>query len=364
MVNHIRIPKPAYLLSQLRWRKQAKATLFNLLQQVAEQYKLGEIKDCYRAPRSKSKNFIITTSQRKFVFREQHLTEDDITYEHQVITYLRLQNFPVPAMLSDKNGQPWVMIEGRPYSVYGFMTGYNPGNFLWLPTTRRDIIVECGRMLGKFHQTVVGLAPSAYKWSAYKPGGVKRWQEGEWFRLALKEIQAVLQKPGFDTPLDQFAVRHLNTFETIFELENSVEGCSKLSKVVIHGDYSPWNVFFRSNQSPIILDFNESRLELKIYDVMLAVFWFAWRNNSLNQTRSQAFLEGYYQTNSLNTFDIELAGSIFQWVMARSIVERLHKHYILNKHPLAKSAAGLQRQYQMCLFAKEQSQQLVVSRKA
>jgi len=364
MVNHIRIPKPSYLLSQLSPRKKPDALLFEVLHQVAGQYGLGQFQDCYQAPRSKSKNFIVTTSQGKFVFREQHLSEDDIAYEYQVITHLRQHDFPVPAMLADHNGRPWVIIDNRLYSVYRFVSGYNPGNFLWLPAVRRKIIVQCGRTLGKFHQATVGLEPAAYKWNAYKPGVKERWQEGGWFLQALKKIRSLLQKAEFDSPLDHFVLAHLDAFEQMLRLEPVIEERSELSKFVVHGDYSPWNVFFRLNQPPIVLDFNESRLELKIYDIMLAVFWFSWRNNCLNQDRSQAFLEGYYQTNYLNKVDIELAGSIFQWIMARSIVERLHKHYFLKKHSLAKSVAGLERQYQMCLFAKEYSQQLVIKNKA
>jgi len=145
-------------------------------------------------------------------------------------------------------------------------------------------------------------------------------------------------------------------------LEPVVEGHSDLSKLVIHGDYSPWNVLFRPGQPPAVLDFNESRLDLKIYDVTFATFWFAWRNNRLDQDRARAFQAGYCETGQLHEADVSLAGPVFRWIMARSLTERLHNHY-LGKRSLRKGPAGVEKQYQMCVFAEQQAQQLVAGLK-
>ena len=59
----------------------------------------------------------------------------------------------------------------------------------------------------------------------------------------------------------------------------------------------------------------------------------------------------------LHEADINLAGSIFQWIMARSLTERLHTHYLGQR--LRKAPAGMEKQYQMCVFAEQQPQQLV-----
>ena len=87
-------------------------------------------------------------------------------------------------------------------------------------------------------------------------------------------------------------------------LESGVEEQTTLSKLVIHGDYSPWNVLFRLGQSPFVLDFNESRLDLKIYDLMLATFWFAWRGDQLDEDRALALQTGYSEIGQLSEIDI------------------------------------------------------------
>ena len=358
----IRIPKPSYMLSQLAPRQRPDVALYQIMLRLAESYQLGEMRACHRAPRSTSMNFLVTTSRGKFVFRRQRLSEDGVTHEQQVLDYLQQRGFPAPRMLTNQAGQAWVAIDGSLYSVYEFAKGYFPINFLWLPTARRKIITQCGRTLGKYHQAVADLVPLAFKWNGYRPKEHKRWREGDWFRQALADIRPLLQKPTAVSPIDDFVRSRIEALDEMLGLEPVVEGRSDLSKLVIHGDFAPWNVLFRPGRSPFVLDFNESRLDLKIYDIMFATFWFAWRGGRLDQDRAFAFQTGYRETNQLHKADISLAGSVFQWIMTRSLVERLHKHY-LGSRPLKRGPAGMDGQYQMCVFAAQQPHQLVAGLK-
>lgn len=361
MIMGIRIPKPSYLLTQLSSRSQPDVALYQILLHLAQLYQLGEIQTCYRAPRTLSLNFIVTTSQGKFVFRRHHLTADDVAYEYQVLDHLQQRSFPAPRMLLNQTGQAWSAVDGALYSVYEFVEGYCPTDFLWWPSARQKIITQCGRTLAEYHRAIVDLVPSAYKWNAYRPTEHKRWREGDWFREVLKDIRPLLQRPTATTPMDDFTRSRINALERMLGLESVVESYPNLSKLVIHGDYSPWNILFRPGLPPFVLDFNEARLDLKIYDLALATFSFAWRGDHLDQDRALAFQTGYGETGQLSEVDINLASLVFQWVMARSLVERLHIHY-LQQRPLT-NPAGMEKQYQMCLFAGQQPQQLVAGLK-
>ena len=358
MFSRIRIPKPAHLRSQLAPRQKPNAASYRILTRLAELYQLGEIQACHRAPRSNSLNFFVTTVRGKFVFRQHNLPKESIAYEHQVLEHLKRRNFAAPRMLANQAGQVWSEINGSLYSVYEFVKGYCPTDFLWLPATRRNIIVQCGRTLGEYHQAVADLIPTAYKWNGYRPTEHKRWREGDWFRQVLKDIRPLLQKPTATSPMDDFVRSRMDGLEQMLELETVIEARSDLSKLVVHGDYAPWNILFHRGQPFLVLDFNESRLELKIYDVVLATFWFAQRKGHLDADRVYAFQAGYCETNSLNKADTSLAGSVFQWIMTRSLIERLHIHY-LQQRSSANWATGMEKQYKMCMFAEQRLHQLV-----
>jgi Ser/Thr protein kinase RdoA (MazF antagonist) len=206
----------------------------------------------------------VTTSRGKFVLRRHHLSEAAVAYEHQVLDHLQQRGFPAPRMLTDPAGRAWCTIDGSLYSVYEFAEGYCPAHFLWPPTVWRVIITQYGRTLGRYHRAIAGLVPSAHKWNGYRPAEHRRWREGEWFRQALADIRPLLQKPTAISPIDDSVRSRVDAIEEMLRLESVVEEHSDLSKLVIHGDYSPWNVLFRPGQPPVVLDFNESRLDLKI----------------------------------------------------------------------------------------------------
>ncbi|MEM7034802.1 MAG: phosphotransferase [Chloroflexota bacterium] len=363
MVSSIRIPKPGYLRSKFVRSEVPDAALYQTVEDLVETFQLGQIQTCYRAPQSNSLNFILTTDQGKFVFRKHSLSEDTVAHEYEVLSFLEKRNFPAPQMRLTKDGKAWVTIEGDLYSMYTFVDGFCPANFIWTPSGRKDVIQLAGEALGNFHKAVDGLTPSSYKWDAYQPNENKRWRDGAVYREAFVDIRALLAQSGVSTPVDDFARTHIDAIEQMLNAEARVEGCSELSKVVIHGDYAPWNILFqRGRRLPFILDFNSARLDLKIFDVILGTFFFAWHQGHLDPSRALAFQQGYIKANALNAAEIELASDVFQWVMGRSMAERLRTHY-LDKRFLIKKTSGLERFYNMCLAMQQHPQRFLIGLK-
>ncbi|KPL25203.1 MAG: hypothetical protein AMJ93_00795 [Anaerolineae bacterium SM23_84] len=363
MMAYVRIPKPSYLLSQLSPRERPDAALYRVLTHLAELYQLGEIQTCHRARRGgNSLNFVATTPRGKFILKRHRLTEDAVAYEHQVLGHLQQRDFPAPRAILNQAGQTWSTIDGALYSVYEFVEGYCLADFFWWPSVRRDMIYQAGRTLGEYHKAIVDLVPTFRKWDGYRLTEHRRWREGDWFRQALKDIRPVLQKPTATSPIDDFARSHIDTLERMLRLESVVEERSDLSKLVVHADYAPWNILFRPGQPLFLLDFNAARLDLKVFDVISATFWFSWRRGDrLDQGEAMAFQTGYCETGQLREIEVKLASSVFQWVMARAMVERLRRHY--QEHFLLYDLKRIGKIYKMCVFARQQPQQLVAGLK-
>ena len=358
----IRIPKPRYLLSKLTPPEQPDAKIFAVIEDLTESFDLGTIESCYRAPRSRSLNFIFSTVQGKYVVRQQELSEETVAHEYQVLQFLEKQAYPAPRMLTNRDGKAWIERNGRLFSIYQFVEGYAYANFIWLPSARRKIMVQAGRALADYHSAVEGLTPTAYKWDAYHPTEHKRQREGSLYREALTEIRRQLQKTSTENNVDQFARTHIAEIERMINLEDTVEGCTDLSKIVIHGDYAPWNLLFHKNRPPFVLDFNSARLDLKMFDVILATFFFAWRKGGFDKDSASAFQQGYREAGNLQEADLQLAGDVFQWVMGRSLAERLRSHY-LDQRFVIENTAGMERFYKMCVLINQAQNMLVAGLK-
>lgn len=363
MAMTIRIPKPSYLRSRLAPRARPDAAWYPVLARLAEAYELGEIVDCYRARRSQSLNFVVTTSRGKYILRQHVLSEETVAHEYQVLCHLERQSFPAPRMRLDREGQAWVTIDGSIYSAYEFVDGRHYTDFYWLPAGRLEIVRQAGRTLAEYHRATADLVPTRFKWDAYRPTGNKRWREGALYRQALAEIRPLLREPSATGPVDDFARAHLDGIEGLLDLESIVERDPHLARVVIHGDYAPWNLLLRPDRSLFVLDFNAARLDLRVFDLLLATFWFAWRDGSLDPARAMALQSGYCQAGRLDEAEIEQAGNVFRWVMGRSIAERLRTHYLEGRFVIQDPAA-LQRYYDMCAWAAQQPEGLTCGLRA
>ena len=354
----LRMPKPSYLIRRLSSPEKLDDALTQTLTEMADFFQLGPIERCYRAPKSNSLNVILETGTGKFVFRAHSLSEETVAHEYQVLQYLAGRNFPAPQMISGPGGEAWVKVDEALCSVYRFVEGYPAANFIWLPAARNELIRQAGRALAAYHKVVEGLRPTPFKWDGYRPTEHRRWREGQMYRNALREIRPLIERPTATRAIDQFARTHIADVERMLQLEEVVEGCSALSKLVIHGDYAPWNLLYRADQPPFILDFNSARLDLQIFDIVLATLFFAWRGNRIDMKRARVFQAGYAELGRLSNVDTEMAGSVFQWVMGRSMAERLRTHY-LEEQFIIESTTGLERFYNMCLFAEQHPKQLV-----
>ena len=354
----LRIPKPKTLLAGLLPKEKPDPVLSQLITDLAQEFHLGQVRQCYRTARSNSLNYVVVTDREKYVVRRHRLSKDTVAHEHQILTYLKEHHYLAPEMVTTPDGRAWVEVEGSLYSFYRFIDGYNPFNFVWGTATRREILFECGQALARYHQAVDGLVPTYYKWDAYRPDDHRRWREGNLYRAALSKIRPMVNKPTATSLIDQFARDHLDQLEQFLDLEETVEGCSALSKLVIHGDYAPWNILFHPGKPPIVLDFNAARLDLKIYDVILATFFFSWRNGTLDSDRAQIFQQGYNRIGRLTEVELALAGDVYQWLMGRSIAERLRSHY-LDDRPWQAGTKGWERFFAQCLFSRQNAQQLI-----
>ena len=452
ILDSLRVPKPTFIRSRFTGRKEPDAEMYSTLAHLADEYQLGKIVSCYRAKKSNSLNYLVTTrgGQRqttgdgapsgkghletsrpapacaeptracdqpaKYVFRQHLLSKETVAHEYEVLSHLAGQGYPAPRMLlsnsrsggsgNEKQDRAWVAIGDALYSVYAFVEGYRPADFWWRPSRKRAILRQAGEALANLHRATAGLEPTCFKWDAYRAGPRRelpgkeptkapeanqrpidaqtntlypadvpcppdetlpgaRWRNGDFYRHALQEIRRQIDKPATASSpdlaekpgIDDFGRSRSADLERLLDQESIVEACSDLSRAVIHGDYAPWNILMQPDSSLFVLDFNAARLDLCIYDLMLATFWFAWRGDHLDLETATELQAGYRNIIQPNEAEIALAPNVFCWLMGRSIVERLRTHY-LEKRFLLSNANGLDRLYQMCMWAQKHPQEL------
>ena len=176
----------------------------------------------------------------------------DISYEHAVAARLDAEGWAVPVLLDAT-----VRADGSTWGV-----------FRWLPGASRDTsetIEECrerGRLLAQFHETAAKLLDLGQR-----PG--------------CTEANDVIADPRLDGALSAYAAwfpREAHVMAWHLERTRAALGALDLRdapRVVLHGDFTPWNLLYDSEVLTGVLDLEATHVNFRVAD-----FAGAWRGEA------------------------------------------------------------------------------------
>jgi Ser/Thr protein kinase RdoA (MazF antagonist) len=159
------------------------------------------------------------------------------------------------------------------------------------------------------------------------PNGLKskegdRWRELDWFTDKLdwcRPMVADLKGDGADLLRRSFFA-HANWIEeTLHILDDRIKAAT-LPILIIHGDYGPYNVFFKQGAPTIILDFELARLDWRLADLAMALPFFANDLLGFNYHRMIAFLAAYRTGCPIDAAELSLLPTVWQFLMLRQVL--------------------------------------------
>ncbi|MEM7112226.1 MAG: phosphotransferase [Chloroflexota bacterium] len=196
-----------------------------------------------------NKHWLVETQDKRYVLRRWAQPIEEITYELRLLTHLAQLGWPVAAAVAgpiERSGSFWTLAP--------FLPGESLAEKYTLEEQRQR-----GRLLAVFHTDLAQIEAFG--------------QRGQWRRceeiLGDPSLDAVLKHHEPERPEEIYILRwHLE------RARQRIEGIAlkKRSGIIIHGDFTPWNLHFMDGQLSGILDF-----ELAHWDHRIADFALAWR---------------------------------------------------------------------------------------
>jgi len=228
---------------------------------VLQFYDLGTLENVTRAYRGYvNETVFVQTSLGRFVMRRNHrrLGEETHRYRHRLIAWLREHNFPTPELLSTRDGDTLLVLDGRSYEVMPFICAkdYDPNE----PQQLESV----GATLARYHQATAEFSPPPDQQQTavrYSAANVMALSE----RLLERDIMGDL----YDI-LTWYDSRAAQLRSTLPE-----ESYSRLPHVVIHGDIHRDNFLFDNNQVVALLDYDQVAYDARVADIADAVVGFA-----------------------------------------------------------------------------------------
>lgn len=329
----MRIPRPTRIRRAIAARIRPSSVNELELKTVLKAYDLGTLEG-YRQPTigaSRSRNLILQTSTGMKVLKRYKYSLDieAIVYEHSVLRHLANADFPAPRLVLNRDGYAHTELNGKLYAVFDFNPGFKYSDFIISGRKKKRLIEEAARALAQYHQLVDGFVPDGKKIDGFRPDGRMRWHEFDWYLQEFDKYEALLKEQDSDaTDLVRFFQHSIGRLrQDLFDLDQKLSRVPHLPKLVIHGDYGPYNLLFDHGKLTAVLDFECTHLDWQAGELIGAIHRFAGTKSGIAYDQASAFLATYQLRRKLTDDEISLMPDIFRFFQHRVVPIALRDYF-------------------------------------
>jgi len=336
MGKNMLVPRPAKLRHAIAARTRPSQIEEGEIRNVLSTYDLGELEG-YSQPAigsTRCQNLILKTSKGKKAFKRYKfsLSFEAIIYEHSVLRHLTTAGFAAPRLVLNRNGETCTELDGKYYAITDFIAGFKYTDFFISKRKKKEFIEEAARTLACYHQLMDGFIPEGKKTDGFMPDGQRRWQECDWYLQKFAKYESLLKdREPNGTELEHFFLRNIDRIrQGLVDLGLKLEENGRfLPKLVIHGDYGPYNLLFDKEQLVAVLDFECTHLDWRAGEVISAIYRFAGTKNGIDCEQAKTFLSAYQSHCTLAADEIALMPDIFRFSRLRSLTICLRDYFDL-----------------------------------
>jgi Ser/Thr protein kinase RdoA (MazF antagonist) len=318
------IPRPGKVRHAFATRTRLSQAEEGEIRSILGAYDLGKLTG-YNRPAigsTRSQNLILSTEKgRKVLKRYKYsLGLEAITYEHSVLRHLAAAGFPCPRLVLNKIGETCTEREGSYYAITDFISGVKYTDFFVTKQKKTELVEEAARTLARYHQLIEGVVPEGTKTDGFVPGSDRRWQECEWHLAELDRYESLFKETSA-TALECFFLRNMTRFkQSLIDLDQrlSQSGCF-LPKLVVHGDYGPYNILFDKRRMAAVLDFECTHLDWRAGEVISAMCRFSGKRDGIDRHQAKTFLTTYHSAHALTADEIALMPDILRFLRLRGL---------------------------------------------
>jgi Ser/Thr protein kinase RdoA (MazF antagonist) len=325
VTSRLRLPHPNRFVQRFRARQQPAAVDRALAETVIGAYDLRIVGSISRpAGASRSQNLIVETSAgKKLLKRYKSVVNVDMArHEHSILRHLAAVDFPAPRLTANHAGETLVTHDDGHYALYDFLEGYfQYHHYVFAPAQTRSFVAMAGTALGALHDTLRDVTPGGRNLNGFQSRDGQRWHELDWYTekldLCRRELTA-REAPDF--------AAHADRIETALRDVDSRLRSAHLPRLIIHGDYGPYNLLFKPGAPVVILDFEIARLDWRLADLAKALGFFALGRMGFNRRHAECFLNGYLSNCPAEPAELQLLPDVWQFLTLRHTIVCWQRH--------------------------------------
>lgn len=319
------IPRPDRLIQKIKDKRNNSNIDEAYLLQILSNYSLSNTSSIQISGTiGRSDNYFVRTETGRKIIKEYIASAklDEIIQEHSILQYLAQVDFPSPRLVLTRDGCTYIQRNDRYYAIFEYLEGYfQYHNYLYLPGKASTFIEYSAKALGSMHFVLKDFIPQGSNPNGFRSKDGTRWREIGWFLEKLRACTQVSQKPEIET--NEMHLRFLKLAQWMEDLLHRLDATLTERdplRVIIHGDYGPYNLFFKPGSPVAILDFELARLDWRLTDLAHSMFTFCKSRFGFHPQKMRQFLQAYNINFPLDKDELQLLPLVWQFLSLRRTI--------------------------------------------
>lgn len=292
----------------------------------------------------RSRNIIVSTDDGRVVmkrYRPQWKPET-VTCVHSTLRRLEQMDEPGPRLVKTSEGDDWLEMEEGVYAVFRFIDGTSYSSTFLLRKHRLEITSEAARALARIHESLRDFTPEGRHHHGIDPDTGKPRRDLAWHIDKVADLEARSER--IQTSEDATLARELHSesgrlLETLADLDTLLE-TAELPTTVIHGDFGIHNLIFPAHEPPVPIDFELSRRDWRINDLISAAGKHRFRGGSYDLESMKTFMGAYDDELGLGDPERKLIAEAWAHYKLRAAVQYWNSYH-LTEGPTRKLRSAL-----------------------
>jgi Ser/Thr protein kinase RdoA (MazF antagonist) len=296
--NIIAVPRPGWIKDYLNARFRSLDIQLETVIEILSFYQLEIVAIPKNLPNTRrNRNLIVKTTNGKKILKEYRKDwhTSTITFEHSILNRLADLDFPSPRLLPSRNGQTWIHLGTKFFCIFDFIPGNNFSSRFLIRPQRVRMMATSGKMLALLHKQLAGFLPDGQHHLGFPNYSQDRDRDMDWHIAKVADLTDWSQrlKEREDSEQANWLIAHADKLiEEMIKLENTLSS-APLPRIIIHGDYGLHNLIYQNLDTAIPVDFELSRLEWRLVDLISVVSKFRYKDGSYDFESIIRFMKAY-----------------------------------------------------------------------
>lgn len=273
----------------------------------------------------RSNNWILNTNAGKKILKKYKASveAEQILHEHAILSELALIEFPAPRLNKNVHGGTLTDIGDSRFALFDYLDGYfHYHEQIYFPSQTSRFIELAALSLATLHDALRDFTPNGKNPNGFISKEGRRWRDLSWYLERLEGNKQQTQdrlKDNHGHELSVLLSRGTSIEDRLAVLDETLTA-APLDRVIIHGDYGPYNLMFKNGNPVVMIDFELARLDWRLTDLATSMNMFTRNRLGFQQRKMRKFIQAYQSASNVRAEQLNSLPTVWEYMSLRRLI--------------------------------------------